>query len=341
MPVDRGWGARFASLLPATLRNEWAQERLPKWACDDLRLSGELRMAMLGADVWDTGIEEVSDRVRNLLLNFVSARRAEIRDLPLHPGGWPPSLSLMELPLSNRARNCLEGPGKGLATPGQFAKATFGTLLDVRSLGVVSMLEIACAAEAAITRTSAVPLSDWPLDELLEAGLEAWASQVGPSDPRFEGLIPGNSYSSLFDAVDTLTSSPDQDVRALRELRAALPRIRERAQEVTAAPLDRQLSDFMTALSRYKGERLDALLNRFGWAGSPPITLEEAGRRLEYHAGARSAASIEVVRSIRAAPRVRRDLHAGAGRRFGRSSKPVPVERIRCGAAPRHRRDRK
>ena len=56
--------------------------------------------------------------------------------------------------------------------------------------------------------------------------------------------------------------------------------LQKRVRAIKALPLERQLTDFLRALSRFDGERLAALLDRFGWSGSPPITLEDAGSRL-------------------------------------------------------------
>ena len=49
---------------------------------------------------------------------------------------------------------------------------------------------------------------------------------------------------------------------------------------IRSLALEEQLRDFLMALSRTDGERLSALIDRFGWHGSLPITLEEAGSRL-------------------------------------------------------------
>lgn len=44
--------------------------------------------------------------------------------------------------------------------------------------------------------------------------------------------------------------------------------------------LDDALNGYSAGLSRARGARLDALIARFGWAGSRPVTLKEAGAQL-------------------------------------------------------------
>ena len=84
----------------------------------------------------------------------------------------------------------------------------------------------------------------------------------------------------MLEMVDALTSGPDNDAAVLSQLSKVVPELRKRLEQITALPLERQLGEFLSALSRCEGQRLSALADRLGWAGKPPITLEEAGQRL-------------------------------------------------------------
>jgi hypothetical protein len=149
-------------------------------------------------------------------------------------------------------------------------------------MGVVSILEFACMVEAALeqthrSETEAPAPTD---DELLKIIAEPWADQVGPADPRFSDLLPSSPQATILEIVDVLTSGPDSDPALLSQLSGTSPELRKRVEQIRTFPLERQLEDFLRALSRFEGERLSALVDRLGWAGKPPITLEEAGQRL-------------------------------------------------------------
>jgi hypothetical protein len=194
---------------------------------------------------------------------------------------WPYWLDPKGLRFSTRTRNCLIYGGL-LGEAEQLSKLTYDRLFNIRSMGVVSILEFACVAESALEqgsesqkepRTSAH-------EELFHVITEPWPDQFGPADPRFSDLIPTAPYATIFEILDGLTSGPDADGETLEQLIDAMPEIRERVSQIRALPLERQLSDFLRSISRFDGERLAALEDRLGWSGSPAITLEEAGSRL-------------------------------------------------------------
>ena len=94
----------------------------------------------------------LSNRVRNYILNLVNMRRFEIKPLQLFDQPWPYWFDPNDLSLSTRTRNCLAFAGL-LADRGQLSKVSFGKLFEIRSMGVVSILEFACTAETALGKT--------------------------------------------------------------------------------------------------------------------------------------------------------------------------------------------
>ncbi len=58
-------------------------------------------------------------------------------------------LDLKELPFSTRTRNCLVSSNL-LAETEQLSNMTYDRLFEIRSMGVVSVLEFACLVEAAV-----------------------------------------------------------------------------------------------------------------------------------------------------------------------------------------------
>ena len=278
------WGAQGAALLPRSLREAWQREPLPQWIAVELKLPSDSTPAALGHSVWATsGAEALTDRQRNFLLNLVQARRPEIRAIRVFAQPVPYWLDLKDLHFSTRTRNCVIN-GNLLGDRERLSGLTFGDLFKIWSMGVVSILEFACTVEAALEQSPAAKpevgatLTD--NNELLRVIAEPWTDQVGPADPRFSDLFPPLPQATMLETIDALTSGPDSDATALSQLSQALPELRKRLEQIATLRLEGQLTEFLHALSRFEGERLRALVDRFGWGGKPPITLEEAGERL-------------------------------------------------------------
>jgi hypothetical protein len=249
-------------------------------------------MAALDQSAWTAAnADRLTDRQRNFLVNLVHARRSEIKAIPVFAQPIPYWLDLKALPFSPRTRNCLVNDDLlGEKGKERISGLTFGNLFEIRSVGAVSILEFACVVEAALERSASggpdAALSG-PKDELLEIKDELlaivgtpWADQVGAADPRFSDLLPPIPQATLLEMIDVLTSGPDSDATALRQLWQAMPELRKRLEHILAMPLEGQLRHFLSALSRAEGDRLQALLDRFGWGGKLPTTLEQAGERL-------------------------------------------------------------
>jgi Sigma-70, region 4 len=281
--VDNRWGEHGSSLLPRSLRNAWADEPLPQWIAAELKLSSGSTSAALGPSVWTSeDVKALTSRQRNFLLNLVQVRRSEIQAIKVFAQPVPYWLDLKDLAFSTRTRNCLV-TGNLLGESERLSGLTFGDLFKIRSMGVVSVLEFACLVETAVEKSTAGRPEVEPTptdDELLEIISEPWADQVGPADPRFSDLFPPLPHATLLEMIDALTGGPDTDATALSQLSETMPELRKRVEQITALPLETQLREFLRALSRFEGERLSAFVARFGWGGKPPITLEEAGERL-------------------------------------------------------------
>lgn len=177
---------------------------------------------------------------------------------------------------------------------GQLSSVTFGELFRIRDMGVLSVLDFALAVESmdlersnCVRSTEASTPNEAELDEasqqLLLKTMEApWAEAVSARDPRFAGTIPklegtiAQQLDRIFD-VDTLRSESVKDARALAR---SLPAIEERARAIGGLPLDLAMRQFISAISRTRGIRLEALLARVGFGADPPITLQEAADRI-------------------------------------------------------------
>jgi len=270
-------------LLPRSLRELWDGEALPEWIATELNLPAGSTPAALGYSVWAPGGADVlSDRQRNFLLNLINVRRTEIQAVRVFAYPVPYWLDLKDLSFSTRTRNCLVN-GNLLGEKERLSGLTFGDLFKIWSMGLVSILEFACTVEAALEQavTGGPDAAPSPTDdELVEIIAEPWADQVGATDPRFSDLLPSAPQATVLEMIDALTSGPETDAKALSQLSQAVRELRKRLEEITTLPLEGQLGEFFRALSGFDGERLSALIDRFGWGGKPPITLEEAGERL-------------------------------------------------------------
>lgn len=280
--VDNRWGAAGIPLLPHTLRNHWQSEPLPLWITAEFNLPAGSTFSALGIAVWETSAtKSLTDRQRNFLLSLVQTRRTEIQSIPVFRSSIPYWLDVRDLPFSTRTRNCLL-IGNLLRDADRISTLTFRDLFEIRSMGVVSVLEFACMVEALLDRSvnAVEPRSSLGEREILDVVAEPWADQVGPADPRFSDLLPPLPCATVLEMLDALTTSPEVDSAPMVQLAANLPELRRRLSKIEELSLEEQLSTFLQALSRFEGERLRALIDRFGWGGEKSITLEEAGQRL-------------------------------------------------------------
>ena len=278
--VDSGWGLAGMPLLPKSLREFWHDEALPKWIAAELKLPSDSTATALGQSIWAaSGAEALTNRQRNFFLNLINARRSEIRPVRVFAEPAPYWLDLNGLPFSTRTRNCLVS-GNLLSSRERLSSLTFDDLFKIWSMGAVSILEFACLVEAALERSAAGMVEAPTLRRPSPDAGEPWVDQVGPADPRFSDLFPALPQATMLEMLDALTSGPDSDAAALSQLSEAVPELRNRLEQITALSLEGQLGEFLHALSRFDGERLRALVDRFGWGGKPSTTLEEAGARL-------------------------------------------------------------
>lgn len=281
--VDNKWGTHGVPLLPKSLRTAWDSESLPDWIVREFALPAGSTSAALGASIWTSiGAQVLAERQRNFLLNLVHARRQEIQLVRVFPHAVPYWLNLKEMSFSTRTRNCLVS-GNLLGETDRLSTLTFGDLFGVRSMGVVSILEFTCMVEAALEHhLTNSPNGPRPPSEsdVLDIIAEPWADQVGSADPRFADLLPPLPQATVLEMLDALTQGPDTDATALSQLASGAPALRTRVHEISELALESQLADFLHVLSRFEGDRLQAMIDRFGWGGTASITLEEAGQRL-------------------------------------------------------------
>lgn len=155
--VVPAWGEASGPLLPAFLRGWLADQPAPQCMVD--WLGRPVICAELDGHVWATSaspldpacLREVAVLVGPLLEPF----------LELHP--LPPvrglGLLVAELPLRTRTINALTREGL-LGPHGGLESRTLAELTDIRNFGTVSLLDLLCVVEAALTVSTASAAAD-------------------------------------------------------------------------------------------------------------------------------------------------------------------------------------
>lgn len=109
---------------------------------------------------------------------------------------------------------------------------------------------------------------------------EPWAPFLSSQDPRFSDLLRDlrtEPLSELIDSVLLNWDSVEAQTTAIT-LVARDKSLRQRVGEIEELSIEDLLRDLLHRFTHASGRRLDALVARFGWAGAPPTTLEEAGQ---------------------------------------------------------------
>lgn len=274
------WGERGSPLLPETLRREWSGELLPLWLVRELGLGPRSTCFDLGAACWaGCRLEQVSESARNFVVNLVYSRRQEIAGLPALAQAWPRSLDTRMVPWSRRTTNCLNKVGL-LADLSRLSDVTFGELFSIPAMGVTSVLDFACSAEAAFQPLDSETTADLDVSvSLLEALDSDWAAQISDQDPRFSDLVaPGGL--TIYERLEKVTAEPEDPPLVELQLAQTILSLRARRQAIESLPLEQALAGYVASISKHSGKRLQALLARLGLAGQPPITLEDSGALL-------------------------------------------------------------
>ena len=278
------WGKRGCPLLPETLRQAWASESLPKWVTRNLNLPEGADYTSLSADVWShCNFTELSNQVRKFLINTLTLRRQSVSSTRVFVGLRPQALSPMTLPWSKRTITCLTNSGL-LTDLSRLWMVTYGDLLGVEAMGARSVFDFACVAEAAI-HVWEKPLSTasertWDYTGiLLEAIAAPWSPQVSYRDARFADILSPGEHT-VFERLERVTLEPQDPPLTKVELAREVVDVRTRLSQLSEQTLEVALANLVEQTTHLHGRKLQALIKRFGWAGEPPATLEEAASQI-------------------------------------------------------------
>lgn len=269
-PAPPPWGEPGSTLLPVGLRRALADERLPDWVRDDLRLPPDASPASLDASVW-RGLDVLPIRVRRFLLNLVAYRIDIVRKVPLIETGWPDSVDPATVAWPTRVMNALSR--EGLLDPRRLERITYGDLLEIPALGVKSVLEFGAIAEVVTSGGGADVVDHTAIDDLAVAADEDWADRLRADDPRFRDVAPVyvGSLAGLFE--DALSNPNGARAHALTK---SLPEIRNRAAEIAAEPLDLAFERLLRSVGATH-RQIEIVRARVGWNEAGPMTLQDVG----------------------------------------------------------------
>jgi Sigma-70, region 4 len=271
------WGEAGAPLLPRSLKKAFAGQPLPRWLLEEAGLPEGATAGALGSELWEAGLAGMTHRIELYACRLLEARLSDVRHLAALGRPWPLDLDPGTVPWTRRTRNCLLRSGLG-DNPLRLSQLTYGDLLAMPQMGPRSVLDFAVTAEMAIDRIERGQHIPDELTELARKVLRApWAEFISGEDPRFSDLLPNDSRT-LADRLDEIQLSSEAIATAEEghALALVLPSIVERITRIEESPLDVALHEYVAALSGLQGARLDALLQRFGFDGRPPRTLQYA-----------------------------------------------------------------
>ena len=246
-------------------------------------------------------------RLQHFVEFLFKSRIKSFERLKLFEQAWPAGLELSHIPFGTRATNALMASGL-IADKDALANQTFGNLLRLQNVGIRTVLEIACLAEAALTihwqaaaelaKHFATPAAaqiesgggEYKSDderpasegwrEILTAALqEPWIDQIDEHDFRFRNLLPPG-YGSLEERIYRAISDPASASAEIRGLVQALPGVREAVERMAAQGLEQNLRELLAFAIGDEQPRFDGIASRLGWLGEDPKTLQECGDML-------------------------------------------------------------
>jgi hypothetical protein len=229
----------------------------------------------------------------------IAAVNAVLTELPNQPvlAGWPEGLSVAALPWRQRSVSTLNRLG-AWNDPQRLRSFTYVELAAVPSAGAMTILDISVIGNSVIPLATTKVVSDpdnlgarpphagfggtvarpW-LEALSEAEvvcapLESalWFRAIHDDDPRF-----GDTARTARAVLNQNAGSFSE--KALRRLPDLVQLMTTAADQDQPEPLEAALSAVLTAPMAYlNGSRLDAILQRLGWTGRDPLTLEGAAQ---------------------------------------------------------------
>ncbi len=263
------WGEPGGALLPRSLRLAFATTPLPPPLARELCLPPGTTAEALDQSVWERagGLSPWNEKA---LLDLVTSRA--VRPLRILDGEWPEGLDPQDVPWPTRLRNALTGTG--YLQPAVLAGLTYDGLLALSGIGWKSALELGVVADSLCPAPEG-PVGGEARAAFLQAALEDWTVRVHAGDRRFAGALPpceGTLRQMLLHAYD----HPDGPLaQAMPE---ALSRVRARAAELAAEPIDRGLLRLADALGLSRRDMVLAA-GRLGWNGGPRQTLQGLAER--------------------------------------------------------------
>lgn len=215
------WGEEGAPLLPKSLRRAFHTEPLPGKITRLLALPARATFAAL--DRRAAASAHDSPAVLRELNRAIDKRRREAGDQDLISRPWPDGLRPSDLALRTRTVNCLDRRGLLYSCTG-WEDHTIGDILEIQGAGVMTALDLACTAEAALDLLGphSDPVDpeslagDMTLDDLLRASVKA---TTGWSGERLDTILARLGWSGEAPVtLDTASRRLDLSRERIRQM---------------------------------------------------------------------------------------------------------------------------
>lgn len=281
------WGKPPAPLLPSALRRLWSDENLPSWVSEEIFDVKGKKISDLGEDVW-IGKGQLSNRIINYILFLFKTRNKSVANVLCFEDALPVGLNIADLGWPARTENRLRATGM-FNDASVLTTLTFGDLLRIEGMGIKSVLGFVCTLEGVLSYYEKIsdeiltiePDEKNNLSYLQNVYESNWSYEINTRDKRFGDLYAFGT-GTLHDIIDVVISDAQININITKivKLCNSVEQVEVMLQEISSLPLEEQLLQYMMMLTKSKGDRLKAIMARFGWSGFKPVTLEKAGEMM-------------------------------------------------------------
>jgi hypothetical protein len=284
------YGTPGSWLLPSSMITRLSSQRIPDWVADATgQQRGSSYACLEHARLPDN--PELAARLIRFAQQVLRQRIAMFGNVTAveTPQNFV-RLDTNNIPWSVRTRNCLSSEQLSDDLDAML-RITFQQLLSIPSMGVRSALDFAVTLESSLIAASqsATQKDEGQSEEDLRLATiaklrnflsQSWANLISSQDARFKDLLLPFGKQTFAELVDTSLNSWGQSTGDLASLCHIADRIQTRVDEINSLPLEAQLTDLFFKTLVIDVNRGNAILDRLGWNGFPPATLEECGQKL-------------------------------------------------------------
>ena len=268
------------AIVPRALWSAIGDQAVPVAMRRRLSLPTGVHLRDLDASVWRQYPRSVISELTEVVVAAV--REAPLLDLGQRVNAISRRLAHADVPLSTRARNALIL--SGLADSRHIFPASLARLVQARNIGAVTLLEILSAIEYAETVAASPKHGSRSLaSKAVRRAVRPfftrrWAGKVHEDDPRLgpDLVALSPAATTAREAGELLQTAKFPVTDNVRRLTRRIRDFVATADELARLPLEGELRSLADTVM-HSGVGRDVVMARFGFTGSSPATLEDAG----------------------------------------------------------------